>query len=87
MAMDLIESGLNEIVSSFSVKLSSKHLGLTPGELRVAYLIKEGKRTKDISDLLNLSNKTIEVYRKNLRKKFGLTNTKTNLRTHLLSIQ
>ena len=86
-AMDLIESGLNEIVSSFSVKLSSKHLGLTPGELRVAYLIKEGKRTKDIADLLNLSTKTIEGFRKNLRKKFGLTNTKMNLRTHLISIQ
>ena len=87
MAIDLIESGLNEIVSSFSVKLSSKHLGLTPGELRVAYLIKEGKRTKDIADLLNLSTKTIEGFRKNLRKKLGLTNTKMNLRTHLISIQ
>ena len=87
MSMDLIESGLNEIVSSFSVKLSSKHLGLTPGELQVAYLVKEGKRTKNIAVLLNLSTKTIEGYRKNLRKKLGLRNTKMNLRTHLLSIQ
>jgi len=87
MSIDLIESGLNDIVSSFSVKLSSKYFGLTPGELQVAYLVKEGKRTKEIAELLNLSGKTIKDYRKNLRKKLGITNMKVNLRTHLLSIQ
>ena len=86
VSIDLIEAGLNDIVSSFSVKLSSKYFSLTPGELQVAYLIKEGKRTKEIAELLNLSGKTIEDYRKNLRKKLGITNMKVNLRTHLLSI-
>jgi len=85
--LGLLESGLKNILSSFSSKLSSKYLGLTPGELQVAYLIKEGKRTKEIAELLNLSGKTIEDYRKNLRKKLGIRNMKVNLRTHLLSIQ
>lgn len=87
VSIELIEAGLNDIVSSFSVKLSSKYFSLTPGELQVAYLIREGKRTKEIAELLNLSGKTIEDYRKNLRKKLGITNMKVNLRTHLLSIQ
>ena len=85
--LGLLESGLKNILSSFSSKLSSRYLGLTPGELQVAYLIKEGKRTKEIAELLNLSGKTIEDYRKNLRKKLGIRNMKVNLRTHLLSIQ
>ncbi|MBT6503040.1 MAG: helix-turn-helix transcriptional regulator [Deltaproteobacteria bacterium] len=87
VSLDLLESGLKNILSSFSGKLSSKYLGLTPGELQVAYLIKEGKRTKEIAELLNLSGKTIEDYRKNLRQKLGIRNVKVNLRTHLLSIQ
>lgn len=85
--LGLLESGLKNILSSFSSKLSSKYLALTPGELQIAYLVREGKRTKEIAELLNLSGKTIEDYRKNLRKKLGIRNTKVNLRTHLLSIQ
>ena len=85
--LDLLESGLKNILSSFSSKLSSKYLALTPGELQVAYLVRVGKRTKEIAELLNLSGKTIEDYRKNLRKKLGIRNTKVNLRTYLLSVQ
>jgi len=53
----------------------------------VATLVRQGKRTKDIAELLGLSPKTIEDNRKNLRKKLGLKNRNANLRTHLLSIQ
>jgi DNA-binding NarL/FixJ family response regulator len=85
--LSLMESGLKEIVSPFSQRLTSKYVGLTPGELEVAYLVKEGKRTKDIAAALNLSDKTIEDYRKQLRSKLGITNQRINLRTYLLSLQ
>jgi DNA-binding CsgD family transcriptional regulator len=62
-------------------------VGLTPGELEVAYLVKEGKRTKDIAEILNLSDKTIEDYRKQLRTKLGIKNKRVNLRTHLMTLQ
>lgn len=83
----LMESSLKEIISPFSQRLTSKYVGLTPGELEVAYLVKEGRRTKDIAEILNLSDKTIEDYRKQLRRKLGIKNKRINLRTHLLSLQ
>lgn len=85
--LTLVESSLKEIVSPFSQRLTSKYVGLTPGELEVAYLVKEGRRTKDIAQILNLSDKTIEDYRKQLRMKLGIKNKRINLRTCLLSLQ
>ncbi|MBT3185892.1 MAG: response regulator [Nitrospina sp.] len=82
-----VESSLKEIISPFSQRLTSIHVGLTPGELEVAYLVKEGRRTKDIAQILNLSDKTIEDYRKQLRTKLGIKNKRVNLRTCLLSLQ
>ena len=82
----IIESNITEIVSPFLRTLSSKYLGLTPKEIQIADLIKLGRTTKEIADLLNVSIRAIEFHRENLRAKLGLKNQRTNLRTHLLSL-
>jgi PAS domain S-box-containing protein len=84
--VSIIESNLNDIVSSFTHKLSSKYLGLTPTEIQIANLVKQGMTTKEIAEILNSSHRTVEFHRKNIRKKIGIVNRKVNLRSHLLSM-
>jgi len=82
--LDIIKSNLEDIITPFLHQLSSKYSDLTPNEIQVAEFVKEGKTTKEIAELLNSSTGAINFHRNNLRKKLGLRNTKTNLRSFLL---
>jgi PAS domain S-box-containing protein len=84
--VDIIESHLDDIVAPFLHQLSSKYTDLTPAEIKVASLVKDGKTTKEIADMSNSSTAAIDFHRNNLRKKLGLKNKKTNLRSYLLSL-
>jgi PAS domain S-box-containing protein len=84
--VEIIEAHLNDIVSPFLRNLSSAYLSLTPREIEVATLVKEGKTTKEITRLLNISTTAVDFHRKNLRSKFGIKSKKTNLRSFLTSL-
>jgi PAS domain S-box-containing protein len=86
ICLQVLDANLQNIVSPFSRRLSSQYQKLTPAEIRVASLIRDGKSTKEIAEFLNLSKRTIDSYRKCIRKKLGLQNEKINLMTHLMSI-
>ena len=84
---NVIESNLNDIISPFVRRLSLNHLKLTPSEIQIANLVKQGMTSKQIAKMFNLSRRTIETHRKNIRNKLGLKSKKANLRTYLLSAE
>ena len=84
--LSIIESNLKEIISPFTRKMSLKYLNLTPTEIRIANLIKHGSPSKKIAELLNVSPRTIDTHRKNIRRKIGIQGQRGNLRSHLLSL-
>ena len=83
---DIITRNLNDVISPFLRRLTSAYRDLTPREIEVACLVHDGKTNKDIADLLNLSVRSVECYRDGIRKKLGLANRKTNLRTYLMTL-
>ncbi len=84
--IEIVESHLNEVISPLLQRLSNLDIVLTPQEMQVASLVKDGKSSKEIADILNVSETTIHFHRKNLRNKFGLKKKSTNLRSYLLSM-
>ncbi|MGP8155216.1 MAG: PAS domain S-box protein [Smithella sp.] len=84
--LEIIEAHLKDIISPFLRKLTTEHFDLTPREIQIASLVKEGKTTKEITELLNISATAVDFHRKNIRLKLGIKNNKTNLRSFLLSL-
>ncbi|MFA5375040.1 MAG: PAS domain S-box protein [Dehalococcoidia bacterium] len=82
-----LEENLKDIVSPFLHGLSAKYIKLTPTEIQVANMVKQGKTNKEIADTLFMSPRTIETHRYNIRSKLGLKSKKLNLRTYLLSLE
>jgi len=84
--LNLVESNLNELISPLSQRMSRHYLNFTPLEIQVANLVKEGRTTKDIAQIMGLSIRTIEAVRYTIRRKLGLKKKRSNLRSYLLSI-
>ncbi len=83
--LDLLESNLKHIVAPFSRTLSANYTNLTSTEIEVANFVKEGKNSKEISELLNITSSCVDIHRYHIRKKLGLAR-RDNLRAFLKSL-
>ena len=84
--VEIIETHLKDVINPLLQHFVNAKILLTPQEMQVAGLVRDGKTSKEIADILNVTEATINFHRKNLRVKFGLTNQRSNLRSYLLSI-
>jgi DNA-binding CsgD family transcriptional regulator len=83
---ETLELNLLNITSPLVGRLSSRFLSLTPMEIRIANLVKEGLTNKEMAELLGTSTNTVSSHRFKLRSKLGLKRKGVNLRSYLLSL-
>lgn len=83
--VEIITKNLNQITSQFVTGVEGRYLKLTPSEMKVANLVKQGKTNKEIAELYHLSSRTVESHRDSIRRKIGIKNKKVNLRSYLIS--
>lgn len=85
--IDVVDTNLRDIVSPFLRSLSTVQTMLTPQEIEVANMVRSGRSSKEIAEVLGISVSGVDFHRKKLRQKLGLTNKPKNLRSHLLSLE
>jgi DNA-binding CsgD family transcriptional regulator len=79
----VVQQNLEDITSSFTRKVIEDRVRLSPRELEICNLIKNGLSNKEIAALLQISLLTVERHRHNVRKKLRIDNKKINLATFL----
>ena len=83
--MDIIRTNVDQLINPMESNLRVAYLDLTPTEIRVADLIRQGKQSKSIADSLNISVSTVEKHRNKIRKKLNIPKN-INLTTYLNSL-
>jgi len=78
-----LKSNLEKIASGFVTKLAREYRSLTPREIEVCSMIKQGMTSKEIAEAMSVSVETIRNHRKNIRKKLGISKKNINLSTQL----
>lgn len=84
--ISLLQNSLTEITSPFINKLETRFMRLSPREIEICNMIKNGLTSKEIASALNTSQETVRNQRKAIRSKLGISNDKINLMSFLQSM-
>lgn len=80
------ELRFNQVHTEFYDNLRRLYPDLSPAEEKLCAFLRLNMSTKEIASITQQSVKSVEVARARLRKKLNLTNTTSNLVSHLASI-
>ncbi|MDB5033676.1 MAG: Response regulator containing a CheY-like receiver domain and a domain [Chlorobi bacterium] len=78
------EEQFQQVHHGFLIRLHDLYPALRPAELKICALLKINLSSKEIATMLNISFRTVELHRTNIRKKLALPNT-ANLSLFLTS--
>jgi FixJ family two-component response regulator len=84
--LNIIRSNIERLISPVSNRLGGVYRDLTPTEIKVADLVRQGESTKSIATVLNASLSTVEKHRNSIRRKLNLVKKKQNLQAYLNSL-
>ena len=81
--LQLIRTSLGDLVSPLVDERDAGFSRLSPRELEIAHMIRQGLRSKDIARLFSVAEGTVEQQRKQIRRKLGLKGSRDNLSSYL----
>jgi DNA-binding NarL/FixJ family response regulator len=87
LKMVCYQININEMWPKAQDELPHIYKNFTLAEIRIGELLKQGRSTKEIGLILNLSPATVIWHRKNIRKKLLIAEKKTTIQSILLSNQ
>jgi DNA-binding CsgD family transcriptional regulator len=85
--VELLRDNLEDITSPFIGQLSGLHRSLTPTEMGICNMIRNGLTSKEIAQMRGVSPATISRHRERIRRKLGLTGSDTNLAGYLQGVR
>jgi DNA-binding CsgD family transcriptional regulator len=83
--VEMLRTNLEEITSPFISQLSLAYHAMTPTEIAICNMIRNGMRTKEIAGMRGISEATVNRHREKIRHKLKITNQDVNLATFLQS--
>ncbi|MFC1858189.1 helix-turn-helix transcriptional regulator [Thermodesulfobacteriota bacterium] len=83
--VEMLRVNLEEIASPFVSHLSGASFALTPTEISICNMIRNGLQTKEIAQIRGISAATVSRHREHIRRKLKITNSGVNLITYLQS--
>jgi DNA-binding CsgD family transcriptional regulator len=83
--VEMLRTNLEEITSPFISQLSGSYHSMTPTEISICNMVRNGMRTKEIAEMRGVSEATINRHREKIRRKLNITNEDVNLATFLQS--
>ena len=85
-SLALLEKGLTELTDPFTHRISSVCRNLTPTEIEICSLIRNGLSTKEIARARQVTPATVFKQRESIRRKFSIVGINANLTAHLLAV-
>jgi DNA-binding CsgD family transcriptional regulator len=84
--LEAMRTSLDHITAPLSRRFIIEGARLTPTEIHVANLIRQGNTTKEIAADMGVAVSTVDFHRLNIRRRLNLANKRVNLQSYLKSL-
>jgi DNA-binding NarL/FixJ family response regulator len=85
-SLNTLKHSLEDLTDPFINKIESQFRKLTPREVQICDMIRNGMTSKEIASILHTSEETVRTQRKMIRRKLNIANNKINLRSYLQTL-
>lgn len=81
--LKVLKSQLIGMTQGLDGKMDGRFLNMTRTEMRVCHLVQSGYASKEVAEKMHIAFETVQVHRRNIRRKLGLNGRKVNLHAFL----